>query len=84
MLLTPGVYHVNRTLNVLWPNQVVLGLGLATIIPDNGVVAMQTLDVPGIDIAGIMFDAGTDELPGAAAAGHQALDARRQAARSRS
>lgn len=63
VLLTPGVYHVNRTLNVLWPNQVVLGLGLATIIPDNGVVAMQTLDVPGIDVAGIMFDAGTTNSP---------------------
>ncbi|NUU19201.1 adenylyl cyclase [Cellulomonas humilata] len=63
VLFTPGVYHVNRTLNVIWPNQVVLGLGLATIIPDNGVVAMQTLDVPGIDIAGIMFDAGTKNSP---------------------
>ncbi|MBO3102532.1 adenylyl cyclase [Cellulomonas fengjieae] len=63
VLFTPGVYHVNRTLTVPWPNQVVLGLGLATIIPDNGVVAMQTFDVPGIDIAGIMFDAGPVNSP---------------------
>lgn len=63
LLFTPGVYHVNKTLNVLWPNAVVLGLGLATIVPDNGVVAMQTLDVPGIDIAGIMFDAGPVNSP---------------------
>ncbi len=63
VLFTPGVYHVNRTINVLWPNTVVLGLGLATIVPDNGVVAMQTLDVPGIDVAGIMFDAGTTSSP---------------------
>lgn len=63
VLFAPGVYHVNRTLNVLWPNAVVLGLGLATIVPDNGVVAMQTLDVPGIDIAGIMFDAGPVSSP---------------------
>jgi hypothetical protein len=63
LLFTPGVYHVNRTLNVLWPNAVVLGLGLATIVPDNGVVAMQTLDVPGIDIAGLMFDAGPTNSP---------------------
>ncbi|MET1061607.1 MAG: hypothetical protein ABWX71_01825 [Aeromicrobium sp.] len=63
VLFTPGVYHVNKTLNVLWPNAVVLGLGLATIVPDNGVVAMQTLDVPGVDIAGIMFDAGPVNSP---------------------
>ncbi len=65
LLLTPGVYHVNKPLTVLYPNGgVVLGLGLATIVPDNGVVAMQTLDVPpGIDIAGIMFDAGEKTSP---------------------
>ncbi|MBO9556573.1 adenylyl cyclase [Cellulomonas sp.] len=63
LLLTPGVYHVNKTINVLYPNAVVLGLGLATIVPDKGVVAMQTLDVPGIDIAGIMFDAGEKTSP---------------------
>ena len=63
LLFTPGVYHVNRTINVLYPNTVVLGIGLATIVPDNGVVGMQTLDVPGIDIAGLIFDAGTVNSP---------------------
>jgi hypothetical protein len=78
LLFTPGVYHVNKTLNVLWPNAVVLGLGLATIVPDNGVVAMQTLDVPGIDIAGLMFDAGPVSSPALLQLGTKisALDAR--------
>ncbi|WP_456826185.1 adenylyl cyclase [Cellulomonas sp. P5_E12] len=78
VLFTPGVYHVDKTLNVLWPNAVVLGLGLATIVPDNGVVAMQTLDVPGIDIAGLMFDAGPTSSPALLQLGTQlsALDAK--------
>ncbi|WP_426593676.1 adenylyl cyclase [Cellulomonas sp. McL0617] len=63
LLFTPGVYHVNRTINVLHPNTVVLGMGLATIVPDNGVIGIQTLDVPGVDIAGLIFDAGTVNSP---------------------
>jgi hypothetical protein len=63
LLFTPGVYHVNRTITVLHPNTVVLGMGLATIVPDNGVVGMQTSDFPGIDIAGLIFDAGTVNSP---------------------
>src|SRR5699024_8837364 len=63
VLLTPVDYHANRTLNALWPSQVVLGLGRATVIPVNGVFAMQTPDVTGIDISGIMFDAGTVNSP---------------------
>src|SRR6185436_12660425 len=41
LLITPGVYHLDQTLNVNNPNTVVLGLGLATLINDNGVVAMK-------------------------------------------
>jgi hypothetical protein len=40
LLVTPGVYHVNDTIRVTRPDTVVLGMGLATIIPDNGVTAM--------------------------------------------
>ena len=48
---------------MLYPNTVVLGMGLATIVPDNGMVGIQTLDVPGIDIAGLIFDAGPVSSP---------------------
>ena len=39
LLFTPGIYHLNQTINVTRANTVVLGLGYATIIPDNGVDA---------------------------------------------
>ena len=59
LLVTPGVYHLNQTLNVTRANTVVLGLGLATFVPDNGVDAMHVADVDGVKVAGLLFDAGT-------------------------
>lgn len=59
LFFTPGIYHVNQTLNVTKANTVVLGIGYPTVIPDNGVNAMQVADVDGVRIKGILFDAGT-------------------------
>ncbi|MEU9335970.1 RICIN domain-containing protein [Streptomyces sp. NPDC048290] len=59
LLVTPGVYHLDQTLQVNRPDTVVLGLGLATFIPDNGITAMRVADVDGVKIAGVLFDAGT-------------------------
>jgi hypothetical protein len=63
LILTPGVYHLNDTLRVTRANTVVLGLGLATLTPDNGVAAMSVADVDGVKIAGILFDAGPVSSP---------------------
>ncbi len=38
-------------------------MGLATLIPDNGIVAMKVADVDGVKVAGILFDAGTTNSP---------------------
>ncbi|MET8564390.1 RICIN domain-containing protein [Streptomyces flaveolus] len=59
LLVTPGVYHLDQTLKVTRPDTVVLGLGLATFVPDNGITAMSVADVDGVKIAGLLFDAGT-------------------------
>ena len=63
LLVTPGVYHLNQTLNVTRPDTVILGLGLATLIPDNGITAMTVADVDGVKLAGLLFDAGTVNSP---------------------
>ncbi|MFJ2594935.1 discoidin domain-containing protein [Streptomyces erythrochromogenes] len=63
LLFTPGVYHVDRTIQVNRPGTVVLGLGLATIIPDNGVTAMKVGDVDGVRLAGFLVDAGPVNSP---------------------
>jgi hypothetical protein len=59
LFFTPGVYHVNQTLNITRANTVVLGIGYPTIVPDNGVNAMQVADVDGVRLKGLLFDAGT-------------------------
>jgi len=59
LFFTPGIYHVNQTLHVTKANTVVLGIGYPTIIPDNGVNAMDVADVDGVRLKGLLFDAGT-------------------------
>jgi hypothetical protein len=58
IIFTPGVYHLNEALKVTNPNTVILGLGLATLIPDYGDVVMKISDVDGVKVSGILFDAG--------------------------
>jgi hypothetical protein len=58
LIFTPGVYHLDRTIDVKRPDTVVLGLGFATLVPENGVTAMSVADVRGVKIAGLLFDAG--------------------------
>ncbi|GID91644.1 discoidin domain-containing protein [Amorphoplanes digitatis] len=63
LLFTPGIYHVNQTINVTRANTVVMGLGYATIIPDGGVTPMAVADVDGVKISSLLFDAGTTNSP---------------------
>ncbi|MFY0509246.1 coagulation factor 5/8 type domain-containing protein [Streptomyces anulatus] len=58
LLFTPGVYHIDETINIDRADTVALGLGLATIIPDNGVTAIKVGDVSGVKLAGLLVDAG--------------------------
>ncbi|AQS66556.1 hypothetical protein [Streptomyces pactum] len=58
LLLTPGIYHLDGTVEVKRANAVVLGLGYATLIPDNGVTALKVADVDGVRLAGFLVDAG--------------------------
>ncbi|MDT6970743.1 coagulation factor 5/8 type domain-containing protein [Streptomyces thermocarboxydus] len=63
LLLTPGVYHVDQPVRVNRPDTVVLGLGYATLVPDNGVTALKVADVDGVRLAGFLIDAGTVNSP---------------------
>ncbi|WP_188277646.1 RICIN domain-containing protein [Streptomyces sp. CBMA152] len=63
LLFTPGVYHLDQTIDVNRPDTVVLGLGLATLVPDNGITAMNVADVDGVKVAGLLIDAGPVDSP---------------------
>jgi hypothetical protein len=63
LLLTPGVYDVDRSISVKRSETVVLGLGVATLTAVDGAVPMRVADVKGVDVAGLMIDAGTVNSP---------------------
>ncbi|MGB7758050.1 MAG: coagulation factor 5/8 type domain-containing protein [Salinisphaera sp.] len=63
LIFTPGVYHIDRTIRVKRPNTLVLGLGFATLTAEHGAVPIRVADVPGVDIAGLMIDAGATNSP---------------------
>jgi hypothetical protein len=63
LLLTPGIYSLTDTIRITRANTVVLGLGFATLLANNGITAMSTADVDGIVIAGLLFDAGATNSP---------------------
>ena len=63
LLFTPGIYQLADTIRVRRANTVVLGLGFATLRPNNGVTAMTVADVDGVILAGLLFDAGEANSP---------------------
>jgi hypothetical protein len=62
LLLTPGVYDIDHTLDVRRPGTVVLGLGMPTLTAERGAVPMR-VEAPGADVAGLIFDAGPVQSP---------------------
>ena len=58
ILITPGRYFLNNSLKVTRPGTVIMGIGLATLIPENGNAAMEISDVDGVTICGLTIDAG--------------------------
>ncbi len=63
LLLTPGIYDLTEPIRITLPNTVVMGLGFATLRPSNGTAAITTADADGIDIAGLLIDAGEQTSP---------------------
>ena len=63
LLFTPGIYDLSEPIRVTRPDTVVLGLGFATLHPTHGTAAITTADADGIEIAGLLLDAGTAMSP---------------------
>jgi hypothetical protein len=63
LIFTPGIYNVSKTIEVKRPDTIVLGMGLATIVPQHGVVPMEVADVKGVEISDLIFDAGPVNSP---------------------
>jgi hypothetical protein len=63
LLLTPGVYDIDRSIEVRRADTVVLGLGHATLTAQRGAVPLVVDDRPGIIVAGVTVDAGEVTSP---------------------
>lgn len=58
IIFSPGVYHAEEPIKVTRANTILLGLGMASIIPDNEECAIKVSDVGGVSITGLIIDAG--------------------------
>jgi hypothetical protein len=61
VILTPGIYLLPEPIRIgraASPYQVLLGLGLATLVPQNGGAAVEVGDAPGVRVAGLLLQAG--------------------------
>ncbi|MGH3227846.1 MAG: adenylyl cyclase [Streptosporangiaceae bacterium] len=63
LILTPGVYDLNQSIVVSRPGTVVLGLGMATLVPQRGNAAMVVLPNTGVKVSGLIIDAGPVKSP---------------------
>ena len=63
LILTPGVYALKRPLRIERPGTVVLGLGFPTLVPQTGRAALEAEANDGVQIAGVLVDAGPISSP---------------------
>ncbi len=70
LLFTPGVYNVTRTIHVVRPDTKIVGLGFATLIPAYGNTTMDANAGDGVEISGLIFDAGPVTSPVLLRIGH--------------
>src|SRR5215469_4964518 len=63
LILTPGIYQLDQSIQVTRPDTVVIGLGFPTLVPENGIVSMIAANAKGILISGMIFDAGATNSP---------------------
>ncbi len=58
ILFTPGIYYVEKPIEINKANTILLGIGMATIQPTNSDSAIKIADVGGVEVAGLILDAG--------------------------
>ena len=63
VIFTPGIYHLDRALEVDHADTLLIGLGFATLVPDRGTPAIEIADVKGVTLAGLLIDAGPRSSP---------------------
>jgi hypothetical protein len=63
LVLTPGVYDLNQPIVVSRSDTVVLGQGFATLVPQRGNAAILAPSDRGVELSGMIIDAGPINSP---------------------
>jgi hypothetical protein len=63
LILTPGVYNLKDPIVVSRPGSLVLGQGLATLVPQRGNAALVVLPNVGVKLSDLLIDAGPVNSP---------------------
>jgi hypothetical protein len=63
LILTPGVYNLKQPIVVSRPGTLVLGQGLATLVPQAGNAALVVLPNTGVKVSDLIVDAGPVNSP---------------------
>lgn len=60
VVLAPGIYELDAALELRTPGQVLLGLGLATLVSTSGNPVVTVGSVDGVRVAGVLLEAGSE------------------------
>ena len=63
LILTPGSYHLESSLQITRAGTIVMGLGFATLIPDSGTPVLSIADVDAVTLSGLLLEAGPTSSP---------------------
>ena len=59
LFFTPGTYSLDQAIEVTRADTVVTGIGFPTLVPTSGDAVLTTADVAGVNVSGLVVDAGT-------------------------
>jgi len=57
ILFNPGIYSLDESLKITHPGIILIGMGMATLVPAKGNKAIEVSDVDGVTIASLIIDA---------------------------
>ena len=63
LILSPGIYRLEAPIRVKHDDTVVLGLGFPTLVPQDGNAALRVSNANGVDLSGMIVDAGPERSP---------------------
>ncbi len=63
VIFTPGVYDLNQPIVISRPGTIVVGLGFATLVPQQGKAALLVIPNTGVKLSGLIVDAGPVNSP---------------------